>query len=186
MLKDLKKCLTSELKNKRLFDIVIYGSSVKGKSSPRDLDILVIFNSGSLEERLNELQKIKFKLKKISDKIDAKQILLKELFTSNFLARTGIILEGISLIKEKRFSETMGFKAFALFNYSLRKLNHAQKIKFNYVLSGRNQEGIIKKLNGSRLVSGAAKIPIENSIEFEEVLKMHGVDYKKIDILEAA
>ncbi len=186
MLKDLKKCLTSELKNKNLFDIVVYGSSVKGKSIPRDLDILIIFSSGSLKERLDKLQKIKFKLKKISDKIDAKQILLKELFTSNFLARTGIIIEGISLSKEKRFSETMGFKAFSLFNYSLKKLTHTQKIKFNYVLSGRNQEGIIKRLNGSRLVNGAAKIPIENSIEFEEVLRMHDIDYKKIDILEAA
>ncbi|MDP2749959.1 MAG: nucleotidyltransferase domain-containing protein [Nanoarchaeota archaeon] len=185
MLEELKRCLTSNLKKKNIFDIVLYGSSVKGISVPRDIDILVIFNYGNLEERLNELQQIKFKLKKVSEKIDAKQILLQELFTSNFLARTGIILEGVSLSKEKKLSEIMGFKSYALFNYSIKKLNHTQKIKFNYVLAGRNQQGIIEKLNGTRIVNGAVEIPIENSLEFEDVLKMHHVEYNKETILKS-
>ena len=92
MLKKLKKHLESE-KDKAIFDIVVYGSAVKGKEDARDIDILVIFLEGSLKERLDKLQEIKSRLKdvKIETPLDIKQILLKDLFSSSFLARTGIL-----------------------------------------------------------------------------------------------
>ncbi|MBS3113657.1 nucleotidyltransferase domain-containing protein, partial [Candidatus Woesearchaeota archaeon] len=42
ILEKLKKYLKDEVKE-NIFDIVIFGSLVKGKPSPRDIDILVIF-----------------------------------------------------------------------------------------------------------------------------------------------
>jgi predicted nucleotidyltransferase len=187
MLKLLKKCLDSEKKDKTIFDIVVYGSSVKGKTSARDIDIAVIFLGGTLRERLDKIQDIKAKLKSSLDKeIDIKQILLQDLFSSDFLARTGILLEGESIFRDKKFCETLGFKAFSLFWYDLAGLTHTQKVKFNYILAGRRGlKGIIKELEGERLVNGAVKIPIPHSIEFEEVLKANNIHYKKKDILEA-
>ena len=187
MLKLLKKCLDSEKKDKTIFDIVVYGSSVKGKADARDLDIAVIFLEGTLRERLDKIQAIKNKLKqKITKKIDIKQILLQDLFSSDFLARTGILLEGESVFKGKKFCETLGFKAFSLFWYTLKGLTHSQKVKFNYILAGRNSlKGMLKNLEGERLANGAVKIPIQNSIEFEEVLKANKIEHKKKDILEA-
>lgn len=185
MLNQLRKKLESERKNKKIFDIVIYGSAVKGKSKPEDIDIVVIFLEGSLRERLDKIQEIKRELRNLYKNIDIKQIKLIDLFSSEFFAKTGILLEGYSLLRNKKFSEILGFKAWSLFWYSLEGLNHAQKVKFNYILAGRNSEGVIKKLNGSRLVSGAIKIPIENSVEFEEVLNSNKIKYKKKDILEA-
>jgi|SRR3989344_2240067 len=186
MLKDLKKCLRSENKDKTIFDIVIFGSLVKGKEQVRDIDILIIFLQGPLNERLNKIQRIKSRLRRIiKDKnIDIKQILIQELFSSSFFARTGIFLEGISVFKDHKFSETLGFKAFALFWYNLNGLTHTQKVKFNYILSGRGYKGIINELNGQRLVNGAIKIPIENSIIFEKILKDNKVNYSKKNILE--
>lgn len=185
MLNKLKKYLESEKKDKNLFDIIIYGSFVKGKYIPNDIDILVIFLNGELRERLNRIQEIKNKLKVLKINIDIKQILLKELFSSDFFARTGILLEGVSVFKNKKFSEILGFKAYTLFWYSINHLTHTQKVKFNYILSGRNSsEGIIKNLNGERLVNSAIKIPLERTLEFEDILKKNKINYKKRDILE--
>jgi len=185
MLKNLKKYLVSEKKEKTIFDIVIYGSAVKGKDSPSDIDIAVIFLEGNLRERLDKIQEIKNRLKKIRSAIDIKQILLTDLFSSDFLARQGLLLEGISVFRNKKFSEVLGFKSSTLFWYTLEGLTHTQKVRFNYVLAGRNgMEGMIKRLHGKRLVSGMIKIPIENSMEFEEVLKSNNITYKKKDVLE--
>ena len=74
--------------------------------------------------------------------------------------------------------------SFTLFWYNLKGLTHSKKVKFNYILSGRNMKGMIEELNGERLVNGAIKIPIEKTLEFEEILKENRVNYKKKNILE--
>ncbi len=176
MLRQLKKYLDSEI-----FDIILYGSSVKGAARPRDIDVLVVFRKGSLRERLDRLQAMK---KGIRDKVDMKQVLLEELFSAAFLARTGVMLEGVSARTGKPFSESLGFRAYTLFWYSLSGLTHTEKVKFNYVLAGRNSEGVLKSLGAVRLVGGVVKVPISRSLELEEVLKRHRIDYKKKNILE--
>ena len=186
MLKKLEKYLESEKKDKNIFDIVIYGSFVKGKTIARDLDIVVIFLEGTLRERLTKIQEIKSRLKLLHENIDIKQITLKDLFSTDFFARTGILIEGISMFRKKTFSEILGFKTYALFWYNLKDLTHTQKVRFNYILAGRNEmKGIIEDLDGQRIVSGAIKIPIEHSLEFEEILKRNNVKYERKDILEA-
>ncbi len=187
MLKLLKKLLESEKKDRAIFDIVVYGSLVKGKTSAGDIDLAVIFLEGALRERLDKIQVIKNKIKtRISKELDIKQVLLTDLFSSDFLARTGILLEGESVFKNKKFCETLGFRAFSLFWYDLKGLTHTQKVKFNYLLAGRSGfKGMILRLEGERLANGAVKIPIQHSIEFEEILKTNNVNYRKKDILEA-
>lgn len=186
MLKKLKRSLIAEKEDKSIFDIVIYGSAVKGKESPRDVDIAVIFLEGTLRQRLDKLQEIKSRLKKLIDmsRVDIKQILIKDLFSESFLAKTGILLEGISIFKDKKFCNVLGFESFTLFWYDLKNKNHSQKVKFNYILAGRNAPGILKELNGKRLVNSAIKIPIENSLIFENILKENNINYSKKNILE--
>ena len=184
ILEKLKKCLISE-KRENILDIIVFGSLVKGNQNPRDIDVLVIFLQGTLKERLDIIQEIKNKLKtKIDANIDIKQALLKDIFSPEFLARTGIMLEGLSVFRDKKFCQTLGFNSYTIFWYNLAGLSHTQKVKFNYILSGRNQKGIIKILKGERLVSGAVKLPMEYSNEFEEILKNNKVNYNKRNILE--
>ena len=181
MLKELKKCLKTERKNKKIFDIVLYGSVVKGKRRPGDIDLLVIFAEGTLKERLTHLQLIKKKIK--LKNVDLKGILLNELFQEVFFARTGIFLEGMSVFEGTPFSQKIGFSGFSLFKYSLKDKTHTEKVKFNYVLSGRGSAGMVEKLSGNHLAPGVVKIPIKNSLEFEEVLQRHSVNYRKEQIL---
>lgn len=182
MFKELQKKLSIEQKNKTIFDIVLYGSCVKGKSKPSDIDIAVIFRSGSLKDRLEYLQKIKRTIT-TSQKIDIKAILLEELFRPEFFARSGIFLEGISLFDGKPFAEKIGYTSSALFKYSLEDKSHVQKVKLNYILKGRNSSGMIEKLKGTHLAPGVIEIPIAHALEFEEVLQKQEVQFQRKNIL---
>lgn len=178
MLKELKKCLKSEKFDKTIFDIVLYGSVAKGKFKPEDIDIIVIFRKGTLKERLQKIQSIKQKIK-VGKKIDIKGILWEELFQEQFFARSGIILEGVSLFDGNPFSYKIDFEGFVLFIYGLRNKSHTEKVKFNYVLSGRKDIGMVKRLEGKHIAPGVIQIPIKNSLEFEEVLKRHNINYSR-------
>ena len=182
MLEELKKCVKSRLNNK-VFDIVVYGSLVKGKYEPEDIDMAVIFKDGLLNERLEIIQQIKRRIK-IDNKIDIKGFLLADLFKPEFFGRSGIFFEGISLIDGKPFSNKIGFNGVVIFFYNLKNKNHTEKVKFNYLLSGRkNKEGLIKLFEGKQLAPGVFKLPIKNSIKFEEVLKKNEIFYSKINTL---
>jgi hypothetical protein len=145
----------------------------------------VIFLEGGLRKRLEKIQEIKNALGEKN--VDVKQILLKDLFSPAFFARTGVIFEGISVKEGKPFAQLMGFTAATLFWYTLEGLKHSQKVTFNYVLAGRGKyKGFLQKLKGERLANGAVKIPAAKSLEFEEILQRHKVRFKKKDILEVA
>lgn len=182
--KKLKKSLKNYLNNEEIFDIVLFGSFAKGSLGPNDLDLLVIFKKGSLKERLNKLQMIKQEIKTIFKKIDLKQSLLEDLFSDSFFARTGILLEGISLKNDKPFSENLGFKGICLYSYNLENLSHNEKVKFNYILSGRNNnKGIIDLFEIKRIANGALLVPINKSLEFEIILNNNKINYSKKNIL---
>ena len=183
MLNELKNSLKKENKDKEIFDIVIYGSAARGKPKPNDIDIVVIFRSGSLKERLEKIQKIKHKLD-TKLKIDMKSILLEELFQPEFFGKTGIFLEGISVFNDKMFSRKIGFESTTNFTYNLKDKSHTEKVKFNYILSGRGKEGLIELLNGQHIAPGVIEIPIRNSDEFTQFLQQHKIDFKKKNVLK--
>jgi predicted nucleotidyltransferase len=186
--KDYLRLLESESrafeKDKSIFDIIIYGSNVKGKIEARDIDILIIFKEKPLEERVEITQKFKEEISRKIGKIDIKTINLSELFEANFLARQSILTEGYSLIDRLPLSEKIGFLSYSLFTYKLKNLNHNDKTKFTYSLIGRGKnQGILKKLNAKPLGKGVFLLPIQNSSFFDDFLKIWKIDYNKRNIL---
>ena len=185
--KDYLKFLESEsknFKNKDIFDIVLYGSLIKGKIEARDIDILLIFHEKSLKERAEIAREFKEKISEKINSLDIKTINLLELFESDFLARQSILAEGYSLISNIPLSEKIGFLSYALFTYNLKNLNHNEKTKFIYSLIGRNKSpGILKKLNANPLGKGVILLPINNSSIFEDFLKKWKINYVKKNIL---
>ncbi len=187
MQKNYLKYLISRSKKfaqkKEIFDILLYGSSVKGKEKPRDTDILMLFERTPLKERTEIAHEFKIFISK-KYKTDVKTINLKELFEREFLARQGVLIEGYSLLHKEKFSERLGFGGYSLFNYNLKNFNHNKKTKFTYALIGRrNEKGIIKQLDIIPCGKGVYKVPIENSLVFEEFLIKWGVEYNKENIL---
>lgn len=187
MLNNCLKFLQSESrkfsKKNNVFDIVLYGSSVRDKEDPNDIDILLIFVNEKFESRLKLVQEFKDKIKNKLKNLDIKSINLEELFDKNFLAGQGVLIEGISLVHLKPISKSFGFKGYSLFTYSLKNLNNSKKTSFTYSLLGRNKEGILKQTNALQLGKGAIAIPIEKSAIFEDFLKNWKIDYKERKIL---
>ena len=48
-------------KKQGIVDIILYGSSVKGKINPRDVDIAILFDNFSIDKRLGILREYKEK-----------------------------------------------------------------------------------------------------------------------------
>jgi predicted nucleotidyltransferase len=172
-------------KNPEILDIIIYGSSATGKSNPRDIDIMLLFKDVQLGKRLTYAQEFKTAIRGEFPGADVKTMNLMDLFDRNFLARQGILLSGVSLITKERMCEKLGFRAYAIFSYNLKGMDHNQKTKFNYALNGRLAEGVLKSLKGISLGRGSVKIPVESGSEFEEFLEGWKVRYKKEHVLEA-
>lgn len=170
-------------KENGLFDIVIYGSSVKSKEEPGDIDIALIFLDASLKKMLDIAQDFKKIIKKKLKNVDVKAIKLTDLFNKNFLAKQGILTEGFSLVDSQYLSSKIGFKGYALFTYTLKNLNHNEKTKFTYALTGRRAPGMIKKNNALHLGKGVIAVPIEKSMIFEDFLKKWGIKFKLYNTL---
>src|SRR3989338_7194538 len=130
---------------KNLFDIVLFGSAIKDKENPSDIDIAIVFINEKLDNRLNIAQEFKKIIKSQVDKIHITAINIVDLFKKSMLARQGIIAEGYSLVDNAPFANKLGFYGYVIFTYNLKNLDHNKKTRFTYALIGReNKEGIIK------------------------------------------
>ncbi len=164
-----------------IWDIVVYGSLVKGKPKPNDIDIAVILNNKqALSFKLELGQKIKVAFQKeVNLNLDVKVVDLFELQENNFLARESILAEGFSLINNRWLSEIFGFKSAYLFHYDLKNLTASRKKMFYYALKGRRgSKGILDRMKGEQLSDNLIKIPIEFSYEFIELLEGYKIRYK--------
>lgn len=187
----LEKLLTSRrlklaikkfiVKNKDIFDIIIYGSAVRGKTKIRDIDVAVISSKKRMiEEKLHLAQQLKNEIKNIfSYEMDIRCVDMEDLSDSAFLARKGIIAEGYSLIKNKPLVSLFGFETKVLFAYSLGKLKPSQKITFQYIMKGRRgQKGLLELREGKPLGKGVVIIPLRHCEEFKELFEKLNIDYK--------
>ena len=182
-LKSLKS-ESKKIKNKELIDILIYGSSVKGKRKTGDIDIILIFNNLPLDKRLEITQKFKEKVN--LKNLDIKSINLIELLDKSFLARQGILLEGISLLDSKPLAKKLGFDSFTLFTYNTEKISNTEKVKLSFALNGRrNEKGFLEKINAKKFGTGKILVPISKSNLFSEFLEKLNLNFKQENILIA-
>jgi len=165
----IKNKLKKYLNNKDILDIIVFGSAVKGKALPGDIDIAVI----SKKEIKIPLQK--FHIISLSP-LD---------FISNppSLIHT-LLKEGYSLKKDKPFSEIFNFKNKTLFRYELSNLKPSKKVKIVNVLRGKNkQKGAVELNNGEWLANQVFMIPPEKEHFFEQFFLNFKIRFKKYSLL---
>lgn len=178
--------LARELKSKEVFDIIVYGSLVRGKQKPNDVDIAILLNEEkSVGEKLEIAERAKSKLDSLGENFDVKSIYISDLNDEGFMARQAILAQGYSLIYGGFLHERFGFASFIIFSYDLKKLSNSRKKMAYYALKGRRKQKGMLELNGAKMIGDCLiKVPLINSDEFEEMFKFNKIDYKKWNSME--
>jgi len=171
---------TYEQNKNEILDIVIFGSFVRGKEKPKDIDLLLIYKSKVNAELSYSIQK---EFETFNLKVDLVSKVYSDLFKSAFVARESYFSEGYSLVQKGFISEKLGFKPTVLFRYDLSNLNKSERMRFYYSLYGRNSEGIIKKLGLTKFSERILISPIEKSEEVKEYLNNWKIKYLETPIL---
>lgn len=159
-MKKLEKLLK---KYSQIEDIVVFGSAVKGKEMPKDIDIAVIMK----DRDIDLFRKIKDELVDLHLELVISSSLLRNRLSLN------ILLEGYSVDKHAFFRETLGLKPVKLFIYTLVGFERSKKSLFSMALTKN-----LKKVKGKRLAPGAVIIPIGKSGYFNEFLETWKIKYK--------
>lgn len=160
----------------RIWDLVLFGSSVRGKLRPGDLDVAIIFNCLlKLDEKLSISQTVK---EKLGEGWQVIGVDLNDFTDEGFVARTGIIAEGYSIRRNKPVSTLLGFTPTALFTYSLEALSNTDRTRLKYALSGRKkEEGLLPKWGGTYLGKGCIQVPVEHMDELKELFERYEIRF---------
>ena len=186
MLKELLRnkkfqSIITKFYNGDIVDIVLFGSSVKGKEKPKDIDILLIFNK---RVDSNLAYKLRKSLEMLNLKVSITPIVYKDLFNTSFLAREAFINEGYSIINKTTIAKGLGFDSFYLFTYNLKNLNKSDRMKFYYSLYGRNRgKGMLKILNAIKFSENMILVPVERIEEARDYLSSLNIEYKETPVL---
>lgn len=156
-MKRILKKLKPFLKNKNIVDIVLFGSFVKGRLNPDDIDIAVL----QKEEELAIISQIK----KLIPSADVQIILFEEYFSKLSLV---LFKEGYSLKQNKFIYDNLGLSPLKLYTYSLKDLTQSKKVMFNRGLK------LIKGI--TRLSNGVILVPVAQSSAFDDFLKHWNLD----------
>src|SRR3989338_11262978 len=101
-----------------LIDIILFGSTMRGKKNPQDIDIIMIFHGKKDLQLSYELRKLLEK--SIGVVVDVQAKTYAELFDGKFAPREALLSEGYSLINKTLLSEGLGYTTMGLFTYKLQ------------------------------------------------------------------
>ena len=171
------------IKQSKVLDVVIFGSSARGKPKPTDVDLCIILTDADEKRSLDIIDS----LGKLADKegMNAHISVLTSsaIISGNTLAKT-LLAEGVSIKNDDCFSMAFGFKSRSLFSYTLKHFTPAQRVQFHYALKGRyGSQGALAETKGTFLGTGNILVPVENEDLLKEIFDKWNVKYKVDRIL---
>ncbi|MEW6062924.1 MAG: nucleotidyltransferase domain-containing protein [Nanoarchaeota archaeon] len=175
-LKDLTRKLKPLLKKYDVLeDIIIFGSFVKEKIEPKDIDIALFVSK--IDEKL--IENIKNEIIPLIKnlKIDFTILSIKQIYSGVWLS---LLKEGYSIGKENFLYKIYKIQPLIMYKYNLSSLTAIQKVQFS-----RGLNKILKDTTGIKLSRTIILIPISYSEMFEEFLKTWKIEYetKKYELL---
>jgi len=181
--KKFSKIIEEYLKKSEIIDIILFGSIIRGKENPKDIDLLVIY-SQSTKDIIEMNHTLKKQLEDTIQNIEITGKKYNEIFNQEFLARESILSEGFSMRQRKFLSECFGYKNFVLFRYSLKNLNKSKRMTFYYSLYGRGKEkGILEKNKSYKFSSTIILASVENSEVIKSFLEKWKINYTEFPII---
>lgn len=162
-LSEIKKKLKDVLKDKDVYDVVLFGSFVKGKSSPNDIDLAIISDK-------NNFDVSGFHISVLS---------VSYFFKPHNLINT-LFREGYSLKKNKSFSEVYGFKNKCLFRYELAHLSASKRVStVNFLRGKKGEDGLVKEKGGEWVSNQVFLCPVYSEFIFEKFFLNSKIKFKK-------
>ncbi len=155
-------------KYKNIRDCIVFGSLVKAKHLPKDIDIALVMDA----KETAIIGEIKEQIKNA----DIEIITPEEIYQSR-LGLT-LITEGFSIKNNKFLRELLQIKPMKIYTYQIKHLPQIQKVLF-----GRGLNHAIKETKGIKIGAGSIMIPIETTGNFEEFLDTWGLKYKTKEYL---
>ncbi len=165
-----------------ILDIILFGSALKGKDNPKDIDLLILFKD-------NKDFDLSYKLKKILEKhgcnAEIKESAYGDFMISPSKAKDSIISEGYSLVYNQFLAKGFGFDNFILFKYELKGMNKSQRMRFYYGLYGRTkqQSGILKKLKAIKFSESIFLCPVENAEQMKDFFSSWKMKFREFPIM---
>lgn len=160
-------------------DIILFGSTVRGKNEPGDTDILLLF-----KDRVDKDIEYEFKRSASIEDLSIISKTEETFYAASFDARDSIIFEGYSLLRKERLSRTMGFDSLGIFIYSTKSLNNAKKTLFYYALNGRRgTKGRMGSLDAIKLSDNILAVPLERVEETKEFFSSHHIEFTYVPSL---
>lgn len=155
-------------------DVLIFGSYVKGKAKPQDIDICLIFRNKIKLDIVHKAEAL------LGENYHVSSLSVDNFFTNvHSLAKT-LLLEGKSIISGSRFACNLGLTAKLLYSYDLSSESSSKKVRFVYLLRGRNgSAGLVKDWGGEFIAPSAFFVPIEKDNEAQEVFDAWKIKYAR-------
>ena len=150
-----------------LEDIIFFGSFVKEKAAPKDVDIALLMSKKD-EKKIELITKEISAI--ISARIDFTIISISEIYSSVWIS---LLKEGYSVKNEEYIANVYDIKPIILYKYSIKSLNPVEKVQFD---RGLNQ--VLKETDGKRLVRTVVLMPLQKSEEFEAFLRTWEIEYE--------
>ena len=168
---ELNKSLKLLLKKyPNINDIIVFGSSVKGKQSPKDIYIALIVN----KKEISLSGEIKEDLK--NKNLDIEMLLPEEVYQTRL--GLSLISEGFSIRCGKFLREQLNLRPQKIYIYELKQLTQTQKVFF-----GMGLKDILKKTDGAKIGSGSVMVPLGKTGLFEDFLDTWHLKYTSKEYL---
>ncbi|MDP1729334.1 MAG: nucleotidyltransferase domain-containing protein [archaeon] len=164
-----KNKLKEFIKTKEVLDVILFGSAVKGKAAPNDIDVALITNSI------------------INKNIEGFHISIlkpEEFIVNPPSLVTALLKEGYSLKHNRPFAENYRFSNKVLFNYELAGLDASSKVRAVNMLRGIGKsKGLVEENKGEWLVNQVFIAPIESDSILERFFINQKIKFKKSYVL---
>ena len=165
-------------KERFLVDIFLFGSVLKGKEKPNDVDLIALFRERSYEKA----EDILYKIKKIGEKLNLNlhidPVIIDNLH--NQKVYISLLHEGFSIKNNKFLNDLLGFKSFIMITYNLISKSASDKVRFSYALYGRKEgEGLLKILKGKEIGRGSIFVPVNEQEAIKSFFRQWNVDFKE-------
>ncbi len=167
--------------NSEIVDIIVFGSLMRGKDKPNDIDLIILFKNKKNLDISYQLKKEIEKKTEIPINVESK--LYSNLFQTSFQAREALLAEGYSLLNKTGIANGLGYENLVMFIYNLKGKNKSERMRFYYSLHGRGMDGMLKILKANKITDTVIMCPVATKEEMKEYLENWKIEFKEIPVL---